>query len=147
MRKYCPKCRQYLLTEEFRKTKRGKNSLSILCMKCQAEQVYIIRPDARQNRQMRRRFMKMRRIKAYTEKYGLSEVEWTEMLAKQSNLCAICGGKDAGKVLCVDHDHTTGKVRGMLCGNCNIGLGNFKDSPKILESAIAYLLGKVDGSK
>lgn len=84
--------------------------------------------------------MRMRRMSAVQTKYGLSENEHLALIKEQNNLCAICGGKDAGKVLCVDHNHTTGAVRGLLCGNCNVGLGNFRDNPKILESAIAYLL-------
>lgn len=72
--------------------------------------------------------------------YGLSEQDYMKLINDQKNICAICGMKDEGKVLCVDHDHKTGKVRGLLYGNCNVGLGNFKDDPKILEAASSYLL-------
>lgn len=84
----------------------------------------------------------MRRVEAHFLRYGITEFEWQDLQKKQGNLCAICGGKQPGKVLCIDHNHATGAVRGLLCGNCNVGLGNFKDSPKILQSAIAYLLEK-----
>jgi hypothetical protein len=50
--------------------------------------------------------------------------------------CVICGSEEP---LVVDHDHVTGKVRGMLCGHCNRGLGHFRDSPELLEFAVQYI--------
>lgn len=69
------------------------------------------------------------------------------MLVKQQNRCFICDmkftkverGKRMFNIPYVDHCHTTGKVRGILCGNCNTGLGHFKDSPMLLQRAIEYL--------
>ncbi len=66
------------------------------------------------------------------------------MLAAQKGVCAICHktckpvGRKLGR-LSVDHDHTTQKVRGLLCGKCNLGLGYFGDSPDTLVNAILYL--------
>lgn len=51
--------------------------------------------------------------------------------------CAICGSSEP---LVVDHDHSTGKIRGMLCNHCNRGLGHFRDDPMLLEFARVYLL-------
>ena len=56
----------------------------------------------------------------------------------QNNNCAICGEEVK---LHVDHCHKTGKIRGLLCRNCNTSLGKFKDSPEILQNAITYLGG------
>jgi hypothetical protein len=64
------------------------------------------------------------------------------MLLEQHSVCRICGTDNPGgrgKVFSVDHDHQTGKVRGLLCHHCNVGLGNFKDSIDILKKAISYL--------
>ena len=55
--------------------------------------------------------------------------------------CVICGSEGA---LVVDHDHVTGKVRGMLCNHCNRGLGPFRDSPMLLEFAAQYLYASAD---
>ena len=144
MKKYCPDCNLYLEAEAFRKSKKGRDGLSRICLKCEVHQVRTVSIDDKPNRKMRRREMKIRRFGAHALKYGLSEKEWIEMLEVQKNLCAICRTKQPGKVLCIDHDHKTGAVRGLLCGNCNVGLGNFKDNTKILKSAISYLMRGMD---
>lgn len=72
--------------------------------------------------------------------YGLSLDEYASMLQRQDGKCAICFGPPISpRPLAVDHDHATGKVRGLLCDRCNHGLGHFCDSPIRLSSAIAYL--------
>lgn len=76
-------------------------------------------------------------------KLGISEEIFQEMLKRQAKRCAICKKKQNGERLRVDHDHVTGKVRGLLCKNCNLALGNFKDNPVSLARAIEYLTGTV----
>lgn len=69
--------------------------------------------------------------------------DYLKMLEKQNSVCAICKKVDMvnGKqvALSVDHCHTTGKVRGLLCGSCNRGIGLLKDDPNLLNNAISYL--------
>jgi hypothetical protein len=74
-------------------------------------------------------------------KYGLSQEQYDAMLVTQGGQCALCradapGGKGSWHV---DHCHTTGRVRGLLCHHCNLGLGNFRDNPVVLAAAIEYL--------
>lgn len=76
------------------------------------------------------------------KKYGLTLAGFASMLASQGGGCAVCGHADRSDPKffpVVDHCHKTGKVRGLLCMNCNMGLGKFADDPKRLTSAIAYL--------
>ena len=71
-------------------------------------------------------------------RYGLAPGMISEMLKRQDNLCAICAVSLSPK-FAVDHDHATGKVRGLLCPGCNLGLGTFKDSAKLLRLAAIYI--------
>lgn len=81
--------------------------------------------------------------KRYKERYGIRYDEYCNMLKEQNHKCAICGVDEvdsrSGK-LCVDHDHNTGKVRKLLCHNCNCGLGHFKDNISSLSKALEYLI-------
>lgn len=74
--------------------------------------------------------------------YGLTLEQYREMEVAQDHRCAICSepAKTANR-LHVDHDHTTGKIRALLCHHCNLLLGNASDSIERLRSAIAYLQG------
>jgi len=73
-------------------------------------------------------------------KYRLREEQYVNLLEEQEGCCAICGLEAAEDVpLQVDHDHTTGRIRGLLCGPCNRGLGMLQDSCTILKAAIQYL--------
>jgi hypothetical protein len=77
--------------------------------------------------------------------YGIDSRQYEEMLESQNYVCKICLRPERSKQnnktkkLVVDHDHITGKVRGLLCGNCNAGIGMFEDNTSILRNAIKYL--------
>lgn len=74
---------------------------------------------------------------------GLTPEQYEAMLAAQGGGCAICGAKEprrGAKFFPLDHDHETNAVRGLLCSNCNLGLGNFGDDPAKLMAAVDYLL-------
>lgn len=73
------------------------------------------------------------------KKYGITPQEYEQRLASQGGVCAICKQPPAGKDHAVDHCHSTGAVRGILCSKCNTGLGQFQDSPELLLNAVAYL--------
>jgi len=84
---------------------------------------------------------------ALQRNYDISIEDYDEMLEKQGGVCAICANpetvcvKGTPKILSVDHDHKTGKVRGLLCRSCNTALGSFKDSQALLQKASEYLAG------
>ena len=77
--------------------------------------------------------------------YGITIEDYDAMASGQGNVCASCGQPETrmlkGKIvrLCIDHCHETGKIRGLLCGACNLGLGQFGDDPDKLRAILAYL--------
>lgn len=71
--------------------------------------------------------------------------DYDALLASQGGTCAICGGANAnGQRLAVDHNHATGKVRGLLCHNCNSGIGHLMDRPDWLRKAAEYVESRAD---
>jgi hypothetical protein len=85
------------------------------------------------------------RDSTFKRKFGISLEQYNSMLSIQKGVCAICLRPERrvynGKIsqLAVDHNHLTGKIRGLLCNDCNVMLGNAKDDPEILKRAIVYL--------
>lgn len=73
--------------------------------------------------------------------YGLKRPEYDRMLADQGGVCAICGTDNWGnnRGPSVDHDHVTGKIRGLLCANCNSSLGFLRDSIEVATRVVQYL--------
>lgn len=74
-------------------------------------------------------------------RYGISPERYSEMLAEQYFCCAICQSPEEEQTrrFSVDHNHTTGQIRGLLCHRCNAGLGLFLEKEDLLASAISYL--------
>ena len=82
----------------------------------------------------------------FFKKYGIDYDEYDRMFTEQQGRCAICKSPDpkgrwvgSSRAFCVDHSHTTGEIRGLLCNSCNQGLGNFFDNIENLKRAIVYL--------
>lgn len=83
-------------------------------------------------------------------RYGITPADFAELLASQGGVCAVCSSPDPGGngSFCVDHDHACcpthqscgNCLRGLLCHNCNRGIGSLRDSPRVLVSAANYLL-------
>jgi hypothetical protein len=89
---------------------------------------------------------RIRRNSKLKAAHGITIKDYDAMLIVQQGKCAICGTTEpggrmglCGPVFHVDHCHTNGNIRGLLCHSCNVGLGNFKDSVTNLANAIAYL--------
>lgn len=90
-------------------------------------------------REAHRTGIRPKRVEALS-KMGLSLDQYLDMLEGQEFVCAICYRENhSGRDLAVDHDHATGKVRGLLCNHCNSGLGFFGDSTELLGRAADYL--------
>lgn len=70
------------------------------------------------------------------KRFGLTLEQWDEMNLQQGGMCAICDGESE---LCVDHNHITGQIRGLLCKSCNLSLGLMKDSVTTAQAAVNYL--------
>lgn len=75
----------------------------------------------------------------YASRYGMTREEATERFGDRCNICGTQHGGGRHGNLHIDHDHASGAVRGVLCHECNIGLGKFKDDPAVLRAAIDYL--------
>lgn len=81
------------------------------------------------------------REKVWQREYGLSGADVAKMVIEQSNSCAICFESFTEVRMCIDHDHATGLVRGLLCLKCNRGIGLLGDNVKTMDMAISYLGG------
>lgn len=93
----------------------------------------------------REKLDKLNRSSRWKRVYGIDKNDYELMMVSQGNLCAICKTSETGKRrthFVVDHCHKTGRVRGLLCWKCNVGLSHFKDDKNILLTAIVYLLKK-----
>lgn len=80
------------------------------------------------------------RDQALWKNYGITRMEWRVMYGQQEGRCAICCEVlDRGKKTHVDHDHKSGKVRGLLCGHCNVAIGMLNENPSLMRAAAAYI--------
>jgi Recombination endonuclease VII len=130
--RYCPECNQHKPILEFHGSKNRKDGLAKSCKTCvckRARDWRIDNPEHRQNTRLQ-------------ANYGVSLSKFKTMHDIQKGRCAICDvvpkvGKRGGIQL--DHCHTTGAIRGLLCPSCNRGLASFKDDMRLLEAAISYL--------
>lgn len=74
------------------------------------------------------------------KKHGMSMEDYESILTIQSGVCAICLHECKVRTrLAIDHSHTTGKVRGLLCNGCNVAIGHLKEDPEIFDRALKYL--------
>lgn len=162
MNKWCPTCKQDKDSTEFYADKSRKNDLSYQCKTCTnlKQENYRSIPQNRErainrsrewyteNKERARQYAKenfdlaVYRDREFRRKYGITLDDYEILVEQQNAECQIC--TDSSKQLVVDHDHNTGKVRGLLCAKCNAGLGMFQDDSKLLIQAAKYL-EKQDG--
>lgn len=128
----CRHCLQRKSMAEFNRVERGRYRQRV-CKPCVQKRVGRNR-DANPSRhaaQRRKWWLK--------ERYGLTPAEFEAMLVDQEGRCRLCMERLTKVTVRIDHDHQTGAVRGLLCHNCNLGLGYFRDDPHALDRAAAYL--------
>ena len=140
--KRCPTCKETKGLSEYHRNGSKKDGMACQCKTCTAEyqRSYHLTTKGRASRlRARRRDQRRHKLK---HKYGITPSVYNDLLRQQDGVCSICGGNNNGRRLCVDHDHATSDVRGLLCNSCNLGLGNFYDNTDIMASAISYLQQK-----
>lgn len=103
------------------------------------------RPCNREYAKSRRTFDTERTAKL-RQKFGITPEQYRVMLDRQGGVCAVCkrpetrrGNHGQVKHLAVDHDHRTGRIRGLLCHDCNVAIGYLADDPERMRDAMAYL--------
>jgi len=137
--KICTKCKEEKHLSEFSKDRAKKSGRTSQCKKCKNDYMKLFRKN---NPELCKKYLKKSTLKMI---FGLSLQEYNKILSSQNYRCAICGKKEKRKLngkicsLSVDHDHKTGKIRGLLCNDCNNGIGRMKDDISLLENAISYL--------
>lgn len=149
--KICNKCREEKPLSDFYKSKRTKDGYKTVCIPCKKgyDLLHLNKETKRKYNQQRESRLKRgqtperqedQRNRMLKRRYGITSAQYDEMLKAQNNACFICKGinKD-GRRLSVDHNHTTNQIRTLLCGNCNLIVGNCKEDPTILLQVIEYL--------
>jgi len=137
MTKVCPRCEEEKLAAKFYKEAQHKDGLSSRCKKCinKAVSEYTKKnPDKHKN------WVRISHLKI---KYGLTIQDWDNLFQEQQGRCAICGKhqSELKKPLCVDHNHETGQIRGLVCYKCNPAIGALGADYgiELLQKAIEYV--------
>lgn len=143
--KFCIGCEKELEFSKYGKDNSKKNGLTHRCVECKNREYRKWAKTEKgknnskrkyQNNKPKHRNWELKRL------FGITLEDYNKMLLEQNEVCAICNQKEMNKkyrTLSVDHCHKTGKVRGLLCSNCNLGIGNMKDNINNLKNAINYL--------
>lgn len=157
--KRCIGCDSLRSPLDFARSRRQRDGLAQICLDCSGRRTaaWLARPGNRERRQQyeneRNRRPEVRKRLAANHarqatlqrrhklkvKYGLTLEAVDEMLARQGKACAACRTPFDSTGPVVDHDHQTGRVRGLLCRNCNLALGHAADSPERLRALLNYV--------
>lgn len=143
--KKCTSCGKDKPLDDFWSDKRRTHGKQARCKVCRTAETRAYRAAHPELNKVRYTKEKAReRERHLIRKYGISGQAYTQMLNKQNGCCAICASPEKNQfeeVFHVDHCHTTGSVRGLLCRGCNHMLGAMNDDPNLLLRAIKYLVG------
>jgi len=138
--KLCTACKVAKPFEDFYETHKAKQEPDVInkkylhskCKPCDIARTSIY------HKNNQAKVKKMQLANHRLRRYGLNEEQYNAMILSQNNLCAICNNP-SHKTLHIDHDHVTGRVRGLLCSGCNTGIGFFKEDIATFHKAIEYL--------
>ena len=142
--KRCLKCRESRRKSAAKwRVQRKKSSGCAHCNQPAVEGMSLCEKHSQQHRDKKQKYQRTRMLK----KYCLTESQYKDMYVRQECKCLICGvsrglagyGVNVHDVLVVDHNHTTGEVRGLLCSRCNLILGNIEQAGDLLPTMINYL--------
>ena len=150
--KRCSKCKKEKPITEFYKNRVRKDGYKQYCKVCCS---ILDKEYRKQNPEKYRQIRRTSYIKHMTPNkrfnyrlkgvYGLSRLEFDEMYDKQKGKCKLCDKEiQVGISVHIDHNHKNNKIRGLLCGKCNLGLGHFYDNPAVLSKASKYILNDGD---
>jgi len=145
--KICYRCGNDKPLSSFREDNRYPQGYRHVCKECTStDQNKKRRQRWRTDRLYRNRSNENRISTHLMVQYGVTLVEYNALLLEQKGVCAICGneqkltyGRHKKGRLCIDHNHSTGIIRGLLCHNCNAAIGLMKENIEILQNAINYL--------
>jgi hypothetical protein len=129
--KRCPQCKEIKSFDLFYKTNKTKTGCYSWCKSCCCLGTKRFRKENVEKSYLTRRNNKLKR------RYLISSEEYEKMYSLQNGRCRIC--YEFSLKLNIDHNHTTNKIRGLLCRSCNWGIGSLQDSIALLESATTYL--------
>lgn len=138
MEKSCKKCNIIKPLNDFH-THNGMKDKHLntckICHNTQKNEIYhrIFKNDDNQKRKKKDQYLQ--------RKFNITQEDFNNIFNQQNGCCDICKLHQTNfkKAFCVDHDHKTGKIRGLLCDNCNLMIGNSHDTPEILSNGIEYL--------
>ena len=143
--KQCSKCRKTLSLSEFSKRKRSKEGYRGTCKSCRYKdrKRWLNNGGKEVDAKIARNYRKTDKEKNSTliRNYGISLEDWNNLFELQGGRCAICKvpQSDLNSSLCVDHDHYSGKVRGLLCRHCNLVLGRVNEDSNIAQNLVRYI--------
>jgi len=151
MQKICSKCKISKELEDFYKDRHSDDGHNSRCKECR-DATYKKWYNSEKGQEKARKYSKEYYSKSENKektraigifrRFGITSQDYDKMYKNQKGVCAICKNKEIcprHKHLSVDHNHETGKIRGLLCNTCNKALGLFKENPQYLKNAVKYL--------
>jgi len=147
--KKCSLCKVTKSFSDFYFSKQKKDGYDSWCKKCKLKNnKKYVQDHLKEKREYRHNYHLKNRDKSLMQskynnlqiKYGITSKEYDQLIKSQNYSCKICSADISGKGKSqIDHCHITGRIRGILCRDCNLGLGFFKDSLKTMIAAIEYI--------